>query len=780
MTTDRLRSLVPPTSPSRRRFAGLVGGTGVLLLSGCGGGGGGDSAALAPGIVTQPQSLSVAAGGSVTLSVEATGADLQFQWFRNATPISGATTSSLQVVASEADNGAHYAVRVRNAAGEARSVDAVLTVTTALEPGISLVAGGIGGPGYLLGRGKQARLTRPGSLALGKAGAVYFECDGFGIFKATADGNLLFLARFPSDIGNIFRESILACDSKGVLHVGVGISVGGPGAIYRLQEDGVSPRWELVAGSDQLRGFVDGVGISARIGSPTHLVFDKSDNLYFIDQENSAIRKLAPSGEVTTLAGRPNQPVGDGVGAAAGFAQLQAMTLRPDGNLVVIDNNLWRKVSPAGVVSSVAGAPRKSIGSFCVGGDGSLFAAEGRTIVRVEESGATTLIAGGGSETLGTEDAAGAGANFGFYLSLVAAPDGDLIVTDRDNNVLRRVSVSTGQVTVWLGAAAQLGPATGYVDGQQGANARFGSSPAKIIGARLCQDASRNIYVSADRNYKVTPAGFVNTIPVSFNVEAVDARGNLYGTKYNGGAIYRWSPNGGETLWAGQPGVVGFADGVAGSAGFAVPTRMAFDSEGNLLVVDMPAQRFAGLLAPSIKVYGSTLRKIAPDQTVTTIWGTPGVIYQPNAIVDARPDLSLDPFSGGVLSIELDDSGQIAMLIAPLSTQEVILLRISGENQQRISIPLAGYITAGAFRPDRTVFLAVQNGRPPTVGPAIYKWSWGTRVLERVAGQSGEFSLGVRLGALPGDLAQVLAMVAQGDNTLICFSENALLSVQLP
>ena len=62
MTTDRLLSLAPLTSPSRRRFAGLVGGTGVLLLSGCGGGGGGDSAALAPSIVTQPQSLSVAAG----------------------------------------------------------------------------------------------------------------------------------------------------------------------------------------------------------------------------------------------------------------------------------------------------------------------------------------------------------------------------------------------------------------------------------------------------------------------------------------------------------------------------------------------------------------------------------------------------------------------------------------------------------------------------------------------------------------------------------------------
>jgi hypothetical protein len=684
------------------------------------------------------------------------------------------------VIASEADNGARYAVSVRNAAGEVRSVDAVLTVTAVLEPGISLVAGGIGGPGYLLGRGKQARLTRPGSLAISKAGTVYFECDGFGIFKATADGNLLFLGRFPFANGtNFFRHSILACDSRGVLHVGIGGAFG-LGAIYRLQEDGVSPRWELVAGNNQLGGFADGVGDSARMGSPTHLVFDKSDNLYFIDRENSAIRKLAPSGEVTTLAGRPNQPVGDGVGAAAGFTELQAMTLRPDGNLVVIDNNLWRKVSLAGVVSSVAGAPAKSIRDFCVGEDGSLFAAEGQTIVRVEESGATTLIAGGGSRNLGAEDAIGANANFGYQLSLVAAPDGDLIVADTDNNVLRRVSVSTGQVTVWLGAAAQLGPATGYVDGQQGANARFGSSPEKVTGVSLCQDASRNIYVSADRKYKVTPAGVVTSIPVNFTVMAVDNQGNLYGTKGDC-AIYRRSPNGEETLWAGQPGVVGFADGVAGSAGFANPAQMVFDTEGNLLVVDTPAYRSAGqALEALIRVYGRTIRKIAPDQTVTTIWGTPGIIYDPNDLSNNSPDLSLDPFSGSVLSIGLDDSGQVWLLTVPWSVSGVIWMsRVTGD-QERISIPLpAGHITDGALWLNRTIFLAVHGGST-TEGTAIYKCPWGRQVLERVAGQSGEFSLGVRLGALPGDLGGVLAMVAQSDNTLICFSENALLRVQLP
>ena len=773
MTTDRLLSLVPLTSPSRRRFAGLVGGTGVLLLSGCGGGGGGGSAALAPSIVTQPQSLSVAAGGSVTLRVEATGADLQFQWFRNATPISGATTSSLQVVASEADNGARYAVSVRNAAGEARSVDAVLTVTAALVPGISLIAGGIGGPGYLLGRGTQARLTSPRSLAIGKAGAVYFRCGGLGVFKASADGDVQFFTSFPFSVSDWYNSCYMACDSQGVLHVGIEREPGG-GAIYKLLEDGASPRWVLFAGNDQLGGFADGVGISARISYPTHLVFDKSDNLYFIDRNNTAIRKLAPSGQVTTLAGRPNQPVGDGVGAAAGFANPQAMTLLPDGNLVVMDSYLWRKVSPAGVVSFVAGAPRKDIRSFCVGSDGSLFALEGGILMRVAEDGTTTMIAGG-ANTSAADDSVGANVRFDSDSSIAVAPDGSVLIADTANHMVRRVSVLTGQVTTWLGSAAK----TGDVDGQ-GSSARFGSSGYSVNSTSLSQDASGNMYVFTGKLRKVTPAGLVTTIPNVPTGGVVDAQGNYHIIRNR--AIYRVTPEGAQTLWAGHPELVGYADGVAGNARFAQPASLVFDRQGNLLVVDYPYAYVPAPFYMPISMYGRTIRKIAPDQTVTTIWGTPGLVIDPRDAANDKPDPTrgMDFWSA---IIGVDDSEQIWLLAqkSPDSafTTSLLLTRVSGANQERISIPLPDHRGDGyCFGPEGAVYVSL-IGASVTGGTTIYKWSSSEMALKPLAGQSGDFTDGLRLGALPGSFPKGISILPQRDNTLICFSENALLKVRL-
>jgi len=93
---------------------------------------GGTSSVTSPAITTQPQSQTVTAGQTATFSVTASGtAPLSYQWTKNGTNISGATSSSYTTPATTSgDNGASFAVVVTNSAGSATSNAATLTVTT--------------------------------------------------------------------------------------------------------------------------------------------------------------------------------------------------------------------------------------------------------------------------------------------------------------------------------------------------------------------------------------------------------------------------------------------------------------------------------------------------------------------------------------------------------------------------------------------------------------------------------------------------------------------------
>src|SRR5690606_14292547 len=83
-------------------------------------------------------------------------------------------------------------------------------------------------------------------------------------------------------------------------------------------------------------------------------------NLYVADERNHNVRKITPGGVVTTLAGKAGES-GDvnGVGEAARFWQPRGLAVDVNGNVYVADlgNDLIRKITPAGVVSTLAGQP---------------------------------------------------------------------------------------------------------------------------------------------------------------------------------------------------------------------------------------------------------------------------------------------------------------------------------------------------------------------------------------------------------------------------------------
>lgn len=227
-------------------------------------------------------------------------------------------------------------------------------------------------------------------------------------------------------------------------------------------------------------GSNDGAGTNARFTQPMGVAADGAGNVYVADTLNSTIRKITPAGAVTTLAGTAGKNGSDdGTGSAAQFDNPYGVAVDNAGNVYVADswNNTIRKITAAGIVTTLAGTAGSSGSSDGIGSAakfdfptgvaadslGNIYVVDGdnSTIRKITAAGVVTTLAGAAGSS-GSNDGTGSAAQFSFVFSTGITVDsaGNVYVADTQNNTIRKITAG-GVVTTLAGTAGKAGSEDG-------------------------------------------------------------------------------------------------------------------------------------------------------------------------------------------------------------------------------------------------------------------------------------------------------------------------------
>jgi sugar lactone lactonase YvrE len=493
---------------------------------------------------------------------------------------------------------AAYVVREMTAAGN--------VTTFAGMPGIQ---------GAADGTGSSASFSEPFAISTNATGELYID-DSFSL-RLISPGAAVTTLQAP--LGDTYD-----------------IAVDGLGTVYFTDQNGfVSVRSpsglvSILAGSNT-PGSRDGTGAAAQFNTPTGIAMNANGGVYVADTLNDTVRVVTPGGVVTTLAGQPGMSgTADGTGNEARFDWPGALSSDTSGNVYVGDGNngTIRKITPSGVVTTIAGVPANPGLANGTGAAAQFFLPEavamdragntyvadsGNNVIRkISFTGVTTTLAGSG--TPGFVDGGPALAEFNYPLGITVDSAGNVYVADTNNFSLRKITPA-GVVTTLAGNGSP-----GVGDGP-GTVAQFAYPCGMAI------DASGNLYVADQRWYAVrmiTPAGVVSTIAggsaypgyvdgpgaqALFNnpqALAIDAFGNLYVADSGNNVIRKITPSFVVSTLAGNVPRLGYMDGQGSAALFNNPTGITADDAGHVYVGDQG---------------NDVIREVTPDGLVTTVVG---------------------------------------------------------------------------------------------------------------------------------------------------------------
>ncbi len=509
---------------------------------------------------------------------------------------------------------------------------------------VDTIAGFGGSPGSSNGAGNRARFTNPFGVAVATNGDVYVaDSSNNTIRKITPEGTNWVVTTIAGLVGSSGRAD--GTNNSARFRSPHGVATDNAGNIYVADSwnntirkiTPVGTNWVVntIAGMAGSQGSTDGVGGNARFNDPTTVAIDSFGNLYVADQDNYTVRKGNPAGLVSTLAGQAgNLGTNDGTGTNALFSSPYGVAVDDIGNVYVSDSDgeTIRKVSPAGIVVTLAGTANAfgsadGVGSnarfwgssgVAVDGVGNVYVADTQNgeVRKVTSAGIVRTIAG--SVSPGSVDGIGSSARFSGPARLAVDGAGNVYVADTKNHVIREIT-SLGMVSTIAGSAGNAGSADGI-----GSDARFNSPHGVAV------DSAGSVYVADSGNStirKITAAGVVSTVAglagnsgsadgtgstVRFNNPrgiAMDSAGNVYVADTDNHTIRKVTSAGAASTLAGSATNSGSADGAGSNARFYCPNGITVDSAGNVYVADSN---------------NATIRKVTPWGAVTTIAGHAG------------------------------------------------------------------------------------------------------------------------------------------------------------
>jgi hypothetical protein len=473
----------------------------------------------------------------------------------------------------------------------------------------------------------------PAGVAVDSAGNLYVTDSGNNmILKITSGGGVTTLAGSAHFTGSVdgtgsaawFKDPTgIAVDSAGNVYV----ADTGNNTIRKITGGGLVTTLAGLAGS---LGSADGTGNAARFNAPWGVAVDSAGNLYVADRYNDTIRKITSSGVVTTLAGVVGRALtGDGPGSAAGFSSPGGIAVDSAGNLYVADygNSTIRKITSGGVVTTLAGsagvtgsadgtgsaARFKNPSGVAVDSAGNVYVADtwNNTIRKITSAGVVTTLAGLPGSDQTWADGTGSAARFDQPTGIAVDSAGNIYVADLLNDTIRKIT-SGGVVTTLAGLVQGGGGTLGWNDGT-GIAAEFHYPSGVAV------DSAGNVFVADTYNSeirKITPAGVVTTIAGSFALYY-----DTYGDSSDAtGAFARFSEPRGMAV--DSTGKIYVADTGNNTVRVGVPSIAGFyshdfngDGKSDLLWTDtVTGERSIWLMN------GTSLGSVVPLGTLSTDW----------------------------------------------------------------------------------------------------------------------------------------------------------------